>query len=281
MTRIIKYNLDMDGVFVHSEWAKHIAETRVFRYFGPEMTDEDIMYFKGRTNRGQFSYAIEKNGWNTTWQECADLKLKFYKEYMASGKVHLFHGFWDFYEANEGLMAVTTSSSMAEYNALSEIFGFNGKFPVVVTADDVEALGLKGKPSPDPYILTAERLQAQDFDVTGARIVEDSTSGIYSGFEAGMPVIGMTHLLGHSRQYAPGTITKEVDHENRGNTKFFDPGYSVQVQRSGRTSKEIVGLKNTGLTWAMDSASADEVQKAILRSGRFKLTHHFYDLIQR
>ena len=114
-----------------------------------------------------------------------------------------------------------------------------------------------------------------------AQIVEDSTSGIYSAFEAGMPVIGMTHLLEHSKQYAQGPIRKETDLENKGNTDFFDPGYSVQVQRNGRTVREIIGLENTGLTWVMDSASADEVQKAILRSGRFKLVHHFYDLIQR
>ena len=56
---------------------------------------------------------------------------------------------------------------------------------VLVTADDVAA----GKPSPEPYLLTARRLRV---DPTRCVVIEDAPAGIASARAAGARVIGVT-----------------------------------------------------------------------------------------
>ena len=60
----------------------------------------------------------------------------------------------------------------------------SGKFEVVVAADDVGV----GKPAPDVYLVTAERLSVDPGDCI---CLEDSGNGILAGVRAGMQVIAV------------------------------------------------------------------------------------------
>lgn len=62
---------------------------------------------------------------------------------------------------------------------------------VFVTADDVKA----GKPSPDAYLLAAERLHVKPADCV---VVEDAPAGVRAGKAAGMNVIGIASS--HSKE---------------------------------------------------------------------------------
>ena len=59
-----------------------------------------------------------------------------------------------------------------------------GRFEVVVSADEIGA----GKPAPDVYLATAERLGLEPADCV---CLEDSANGILSGVRAGMKVIAV------------------------------------------------------------------------------------------
>jgi len=79
-------------------------------------------------------------------------------------------------------LAVVSSSSRTEIDALLVAGGLRGHFDVLVCAEDVP--GRKLKPAPEPYLLAAER--------TGARhplVVEDSAAGLASGQAAGFEVL--------------------------------------------------------------------------------------------
>lgn len=64
----------------------------------------------------------------------------------------------------------------------------DGTFAAVVTGDEVE----HGKPAPDPYLLAAARLGV---DPAHCLAVEDSPTGVRSATAAGVPTIGVPHVV--------------------------------------------------------------------------------------
>ena len=63
-----------------------------------------------------------------------------------------------------------------------------GTFATVVTGDQVR----EGKPHPEPYLTAAQRLGVQPRDCVA---IEDSPTGVGSAVAAGVPTIGVPHLV--------------------------------------------------------------------------------------
>lgn len=63
-----------------------------------------------------------------------------------------------------------------------------GSFAAVVTGDQVT----HGKPAPEPYLLAAQRLGVQPADCVA---LEDSPTGVRSAVAAGVPTIGIPHVV--------------------------------------------------------------------------------------
>ncbi len=89
-------------------------------------------------------------------------------------------------------LAVVTSSGRAEVEPVLERCGIRPCFEAVVFGDDVT----RHKPSPDPYLLAAERLGAGR-----PLVVEDSDAGVASARAAGFDVV---------RIVAPGDLSRMV-----------------------------------------------------------------------
>jgi len=88
------------------------------------------------------------------------------------GSIHLIRKL-----ADQGLhLAVVTSSANAQ--AVLTAAGISELFEVRVDGQVAAALGLKGKPHPDPFLEAARRLQVPP---AAAVVVEDATSGVKSG----------------------------------------------------------------------------------------------------
>lgn len=79
---------------------------------------------------------------------------------------------------------VTSSTSRKIENAI-KILHLENTFDVIITADHITA----GKPSPQCYLLAAQKLQA---DPSQCIVFEDSLAGIHAGKAAGMKVIGLS-----------------------------------------------------------------------------------------
>ena len=63
-----------------------------------------------------------------------------------------------------------------------------GSFTSVVTGDQVA----RGKPAPDPYLLAAQRLGVAPGDCIA---LEDSPTGVRSATAAGVPTVGVPHVV--------------------------------------------------------------------------------------
>jgi beta-phosphoglucomutase len=104
------------------------------------------------------------------------------------GEIQLVKGVLDFikYLKQAGLLLGLTTSALRENQQRAfERFGLGCYFDAIISGNDVK----KGKPDPEPYLLTAARL---DVEPAEALVVEDSVNGIRSGQAAGCKVVGLT-----------------------------------------------------------------------------------------
>jgi HAD superfamily hydrolase (TIGR01509 family) len=96
--------------------------------------------------------------------------------------------------------AVASSAHRAVIDAALAATGLTGTFTVVVSSDEVA----HGKPAPEVYLTTAERLGVEPGDCL---VIEDSRNGVLAGKAAGMTVVLVPNL---SVPPAPGT-TEHAD----------------------------------------------------------------------
>jgi HAD superfamily hydrolase (TIGR01509 family) len=81
-------------------------------------------------------------------------------------------------------LGLASSSNREVIDLFLELSGFGDAFRVTVSSEEVE----RGKPAPDVYLRTAEKLGV---DPARAVAIEDSSNGIRAGAAAGMPVIAV------------------------------------------------------------------------------------------
>jgi HAD superfamily hydrolase (TIGR01509 family) len=98
-------------------------------------------------------------------------------------------------------VAVATNSVSVSARPFLERTGITSLFDVIVTGDEIQ----RGKPHPDIYLLTAEKLPA---DTDRCLVVEDALAGIAAARAANMRVAAIPD----SRFVDPREYTKEADY---------------------------------------------------------------------
>ena len=98
-------------------------------------------------------------------------------------------------------LALATSSVSASARPFLERTGIRHFFNVIVTGDEIE----RGKPHPDIYLMTAEKLQV---DIDSCLVIEDALAGIAAAKAANMRVAAIPD----TRFVDPGEYTKEADY---------------------------------------------------------------------
>lgn len=83
-------------------------------------------------------------------------------------------------------LALTTSSTFEEVQTIVNQLQIENLFKTIVSSRDVK----RGKPDPEPYLLTAEKLSVQ---VENCAVIEDSENGIQSAISAGMKCIAISN----------------------------------------------------------------------------------------
>jgi HAD superfamily hydrolase (TIGR01509 family) len=103
---------------------------------------------------------------------------------LKSGAVELL----DALRAAEYPMAIVTSSSRRTADAHLRLAGIHDRFDAILTRDDV----VRGKPSPDLYLLAASRFGATPESCVA---VEDSNHGVASALAAGAITIMVPDMV--------------------------------------------------------------------------------------
>ncbi|WP_273275840.1 HAD family hydrolase [Maribacter polysiphoniae] len=180
---------DMNGVITDDEDCHELATERAFKEIGFEMSPEIYRKFcLGRTDVSAFKDIMETYG--IAHVEINDLMASKTRYYTVSVKDNLkiFDGVLDLIKRlHENYnLALTTSSTYEEASAVIDLLILHPYFEVVVTSQDVQ----KGKPDPEPYVLTAEKLGVQP---DRCLVIEDSENGVKSAKAAGMACVAITN----------------------------------------------------------------------------------------
>lgn len=178
---------DMNGIIIDDE---HIHEMAFRETLTPFDIDFDHQTYldccAGQTDRAgyeqiaiKFSKELPIDG---LLKQKAQKYLKLFpankKDYI--GVIDLVHSL-----AKDFILALTSSSSRDEVELITKEYSIKHEFKVIVSADDVT----KGKPDPEPYLITAEKLGVLTHECV---VIEDSRSGVLSAKAAGCYCIGVT-----------------------------------------------------------------------------------------
>lgn len=180
---------DMDGVLIDSEVWHLKAKLATLKFFGWDMTAEDIDYeaYIGRSTNAFFTDFIAAHPESTVdWETMARKKHDLYREMLAhdpafspvAGVKELLerlqeHGY---------IIGLGTSSVREMVDLVLNRFDLMQYFQEITTSDEVA----HAKPEPDIYLLAAKKLGVKPAECC---VVEDATSGIKAAKAAGMHCI--------------------------------------------------------------------------------------------
>ena len=179
---------DLDGVIIDSE-PLHVKALQVAcAHYGFKLLPEDIVRFKGLTEARVARHFIDAQ--TKTPPTCEDFiayKSAIYTRLVAD-ELTIFDGVLDFMNlcrAQSWRIGLTTSALPENAASVLRKFHLARYFDVMVTGGDVE----HGKPHPEPYLKTAQRLGVSPQDCL---VIEDSLNGVRSGKSAGCRVLALT-----------------------------------------------------------------------------------------
>jgi beta-phosphoglucomutase len=188
---------DFDGVIANSEPLHLLAFQHTLADEGIELHAEE--YFRrylGYDDVGMFATLARDRGLAMTDQEIAALvarKGDKLSDLMHAGAV-LFPGAREFIVAAAGAVPVAIASGALrhEIDEIIQAAGLAAHFPIIVASGDTP----ESKPSPAPYRLAFERLQARAGGMLDPRrvvAIEDSRWGLESAAGAGLRCVGVTN----------------------------------------------------------------------------------------
>jgi HAD superfamily hydrolase (TIGR01509 family) len=185
---------DMDGLMIDTERLYFETEREMARGFGREVKDETLWKMMGRSPVESLSVFAEDLGLAVPALELARMREEKMAEKM---KVDLapMRGLREIIDAFSGRLklAIATGSPRRLMDIALEGLGIREKFEVLQTSEEIA----HGKPHPDIYLRTAERLGCAPGECI---VLEDSGNGARAGVAAGCYTIAI-----------PSEYTKDQD----------------------------------------------------------------------
>lgn len=183
---------DMDGVLTDTEELHGAVERETCAAFGIPAPPELWRGFKGLREKEIFTLLLEHAGrHDLSVDEMIREKVRRYLD-AAARDARLVPGAAAFVRAchdHGHRIALTTSCLREVADLIIDTFSLTPYFSVITTGDEVS----RGKPDPEPYALTVERL---GLPPEHCAVIEDSDNGIRSARAAGCRVVGITTSFG-------------------------------------------------------------------------------------
>lgn len=196
---------DMDGVIVDSELHWKSLEGFFLQSLVPTWTSQDQSRIIGLSLDHLYAMLRDEYGVTASQDD-------FLEEYhgMAAGiyrdKAGLLPGFRETLDrllAAGKPLAIASSSPRKWIRMVVDKFDLHDPFPVIVSAEQV---GGRGKPAPDIYRYTAEKLSVKPEDCV---VIEDSKNGALSAKNAGMFCIGIRNGFNDEQDLSAADVVIE------------------------------------------------------------------------
>lgn len=190
---------DMDGTLIDTEPYWMAVETDLIAEAGGTWTHEDAVELVGNSLLRSAEIILARTPVTGTPHEVVEILLAGVVA-RTRERMPWRPGARELLEDCAGLGVPCALVTMS-WAPLAEVFLESvpaGTFAAVVTGDQV----VHGKPSPDAYLLAAERLGVTPADCIA---VEDSPTGVHSATAAGVPTIAVPHVVPVPE--VPGMVT--------------------------------------------------------------------------
>ena len=178
---------DLDGVIIDSEPLHEKAYRQTSLHLGRDLTPEEVASLKGTVDEIGAGKLLEYNpGATLSVPQVMEYNNNIYKAMF--DQMRLIPGSRESIQKahKKGFKLGLTTSALQENQQRSfEMFNLWPFFSAIITGQDIT----NGKPHPEPYLKTAEKL---DVAPTNALVMEDSVNGVRSGKAAGCRVIAIT-----------------------------------------------------------------------------------------
>jgi HAD superfamily hydrolase (TIGR01509 family) len=187
MTGLEAILFDLDGVIVDSEPLHEKAYRQTSLHLGRDLTSEEIASLKGTVDEIGAAKLLEYNpGATLSVPQVMEYQNNLFKAMFH--QVKLISGSREFIKKahRKGFkLGLTTSALQENQQRIFEMFDLGPFFSAIITREDI----INGKPHPEPYLKTAERLGVAP---ANALVIEDSVNGVRSGTSAGCRVVAIT-----------------------------------------------------------------------------------------
>ena len=177
---------DLDGLLINSEELSKLAFEQMCSRIGCEFSDDYHASIRGKRKAQWSQEFVDSFSLKTSAREIADLHTSLLLREMDTS-VHLMSGAEEllkWVKDNGYPRALVTSSDLNYARTYLEKLGIQAFFKQMVTSEDV----VNGKPSPEPYVLGATRIQKEP---QVCYVFEDSINGVISGKAAGSIVVAV------------------------------------------------------------------------------------------
>jgi len=179
---------DMDGVIASTAPYHFKAWQEVLQKRGIDFTEKQFGHHFGQRNDTIIKGAMGEDVSLEEMETIADEKEKSFRRRIGQdvkplpGVIELMnaliqHGF---------KIALASSAPMENINFITRSLGINSLFQSIITGHEVP----RGKPSPDVFLLAAERLGARPANCI---VIEDSVAGVTAAKTAGMFCLAVTN----------------------------------------------------------------------------------------
>jgi HAD superfamily hydrolase (TIGR01509 family) len=178
---------DMDGLMLDTELVERIVWQRAAQEFNCSLSNQDYTLLVGRsepTVRAILTELWGKRGENPqAFDSILALKKAYYQDYVAQNGIQVKDGLRDLLRWITEIKLPKAVASSSRRGLVIERLTMTrlieAGFDAIVGGDEVE----KGKPSPDIFLLAAQRLNTPANECV---VLEDSDSGILAAHAAGM-----------------------------------------------------------------------------------------------
>ena len=181
---------DMDGVLIDSEPFWREADIQAFGSIGVQLTETMCLQTMGMSCIESVRYWYKRYPWENKKLEQVKDEIEYFvveKIKKSGNPMPGVEYILDFFEKNNILLALASSSSMHIIEAVLDKLEIRNRFKVFHSAQFEKA----GKPQPDVFISTARLLQVKPEECI---VFEDSINGVIAGLSAGMKVIAVPEI---------------------------------------------------------------------------------------
>ena len=179
---------DMDGIIVNSGPYHLQAWQEVFGKRGVNFTEEDFRRNFGQRNDSIIWNAIGRSITQSEMDTIANEKEESYRRRVAQN-IEAFPGAVALMKAltAQGVkMAIASSAPPENIDLITRGLGIKGCFKAIVWGREVT----EGKPSPQGFLLAAQRLEVKPRNCV---VIEDSIAGVSAAKGAGMKCVAVTN----------------------------------------------------------------------------------------